>query len=586
MSTIDRLIKAESGGNPRARNPNSSAYGSGQFLKGTWLDMIRKHRPDLAQGNSEAAILEMRANPQLSRAMTEAYANQNSSFLQGKGYQATPGNVHLAHFAGPGGAYKVLSGDPNQTVLATLGADAVQANPFLKGMTNAGLIDWANRKQGGKGTQKTGESRTSVQSPEQKTAMSRTGFNPSDIKAGDDLTTSAQKIASTSGNALGALGGTLLAALGANQKSEAEAAQMAAGQETAQALQGATQGLEMADRLIASKDPAMRNAGIQMKAKILSAIPKDSRTSGQKDFEKAVSQGYKGSFIDFLNRKSGGTDVTTSKDYNVVRDEAGNVVRMEPIPGSPAERAMKDEEAKKAAKSRVTLRAAQTVFDDVARAEKILMDSGSFAAGPGGVLADIPIIGGSTEAGRLRALIDSVKGNVGIDSLIEIKSSGAGLGQIPQSQLEMLGSLLGKLDVSMKPSDLLWNMRRIGDIYKDIVKTEGGNPSELYKDRLKQLQGKESTVLDKETRAKGKKMAAPQVGTIVDGMRFKGGNPRLESSWEFVGQKFAGGRSPTRNITNDPDVQNLQNYANPNSIDEMRRRSAAAQEWFRAQGGR
>ena len=33
---IERIIQAESGGNPKAKNPDSSAYGLCQFIDGTW----------------------------------------------------------------------------------------------------------------------------------------------------------------------------------------------------------------------------------------------------------------------------------------------------------------------------------------------------------------------------------------------------------------------------------------------------------------------------------------------------------------------------------------------------------------------
>jgi hypothetical protein len=48
--------------------------------------------------------------------MTEAYANQNQAILSKAGVPVTPGTTYLAHFAGPGGAVKVLQADPNAPV--------------------------------------------------------------------------------------------------------------------------------------------------------------------------------------------------------------------------------------------------------------------------------------------------------------------------------------------------------------------------------------------------------------------------------------------------------------------------------------
>lgn len=147
MALVDSIIGAESGGNADARNPNSSASGLGQFIDATWLAMLTKHRPDI-QGSPDQ-LLALKSDPQLSREMTEAYAADNGKILTGAGYEASPGNTYLAHFAGPQGAVKVLSADPTAPVSDILGAAAVKANPFLQGMTAADLQAWAARKMGG-----------------------------------------------------------------------------------------------------------------------------------------------------------------------------------------------------------------------------------------------------------------------------------------------------------------------------------------------------------------------------------------------------------------------------------------------------
>lgn len=148
MALADSIIGVESGGNPNATNPNSSASGLGQFIDSTWLSTIKAARPDLADGKSDAELLALKTDPQLSREMTEAYANQNQAILSKAGVPVTPGTTYLAHFAGPGGAVKVLQADPNMPVGDVLGAPAVKANPFLAGMTAKDLQAWADRKMG------------------------------------------------------------------------------------------------------------------------------------------------------------------------------------------------------------------------------------------------------------------------------------------------------------------------------------------------------------------------------------------------------------------------------------------------------
>lgn len=153
MGLIDSIIGAESGGDPNASNPTSSASGLGQFIDSTWLSTLKAARPDLAEGKSDADLLALKTDPQLSRQMTEAYANQNQAILAKSGLPVTDGNTYLAHFAGPGGAVKVLQADPNAPVGSILGAGVVNANPFLAKMTAGDLQAWAARKVGGSSPQ-------------------------------------------------------------------------------------------------------------------------------------------------------------------------------------------------------------------------------------------------------------------------------------------------------------------------------------------------------------------------------------------------------------------------------------------------
>lgn len=148
MSVTDSIINAESGGDPNAQNPNSSASGPGQFIDSTWLATVKAHRPDLAKDQSDDALLAMKTDPQLSADMTAAYAGDNQAVLQKNGLPVTPGTTYLAHFAGPGGAVKVLQADPNAPVSDILGPAVVKANPFLAGMTAQGLQAWAAKKMG------------------------------------------------------------------------------------------------------------------------------------------------------------------------------------------------------------------------------------------------------------------------------------------------------------------------------------------------------------------------------------------------------------------------------------------------------
>jgi hypothetical protein len=148
MALTDQIISAESGGDPDAKNPNSSASGAGQFIDSTWLSTLKAHRPDLAQGQSDDALLALKSDPALSKQMVDAYGSDNTAALTKAGVSTSPGSVYLAHFAGPSGAIKVLQADPDTPAADILGPAAVAANPFLKTMTAGGLQGWAAKKVG------------------------------------------------------------------------------------------------------------------------------------------------------------------------------------------------------------------------------------------------------------------------------------------------------------------------------------------------------------------------------------------------------------------------------------------------------
>lgn len=155
-----RIVVAESGGDATARNARSSATGAGQFLDGTWLDMIRAYRPDLG-ARAEAEILDLRYDPEVSREMVARFAEENAAMLGRRCLPVTPGTLYLSHFAGGAGAVAVLSASEIADAAATMAeADStgrttremiVTANPFLADFTVADLKRWADRKMGGTG---------------------------------------------------------------------------------------------------------------------------------------------------------------------------------------------------------------------------------------------------------------------------------------------------------------------------------------------------------------------------------------------------------------------------------------------------
>ena len=123
--------RLESGMNPTARASTSSAQGLYQFTNATWAQTLSRH--GTALGLSGAALADPSANPQLmalrndpqaSALMAAAMAGDNQAVLTSAlGRPPQSGELYLAHFLGPDGAVKFLSGlasDPSQSAAALL----------------------------------------------------------------------------------------------------------------------------------------------------------------------------------------------------------------------------------------------------------------------------------------------------------------------------------------------------------------------------------------------------------------------------------------------------------------------------------
>lgn len=139
-----RITGAEnSTGNPAAKNPRSSATGNGQFIRSTWLETVRKHRPDLANGKSDSEILALRSDPNLSLEMTNRYGQDNAVKLRSAGLPDGDREISLAHFAGPEGAIRILRASPDTPIERLMSAKEIEANPFLRGKTASWVLKWA-----------------------------------------------------------------------------------------------------------------------------------------------------------------------------------------------------------------------------------------------------------------------------------------------------------------------------------------------------------------------------------------------------------------------------------------------------------
>lgn len=137
-AVLARIAQIESNNNPNAAATGSSAKGLFQFIGPTFA----KYAPPGADP----------FDPTVSADAGARLLKDNASGLASAGLETSPGALYLAHFAGLGGARKLLTADPGAPAGDVLGADAVKANPFLANMTVADLKNWAGGKMGDAGT--------------------------------------------------------------------------------------------------------------------------------------------------------------------------------------------------------------------------------------------------------------------------------------------------------------------------------------------------------------------------------------------------------------------------------------------------
>jgi len=118
----------ESGFQPRAAAPGSTARGLFQFIESTWLEMVRRYgaqygagqyaqqigtdsggRASVADPKLRRQILDLRDDPKLSASLAAEYARSNKTELESAlGQPVSNTDLYLAHFLGAGGATSFL----------------------------------------------------------------------------------------------------------------------------------------------------------------------------------------------------------------------------------------------------------------------------------------------------------------------------------------------------------------------------------------------------------------------------------------------------------------------------------------------
>ena len=120
--------RRESGYNPQARAPTSSAAGLFQFVDQTWLATLKRHGAKygyaryaelISQGgdgrfyvsgpDARRAVMDLKLDPHASALMAGELASDHASYLRGRvGRDPTAGELYAAHFLGPKGSARLI----------------------------------------------------------------------------------------------------------------------------------------------------------------------------------------------------------------------------------------------------------------------------------------------------------------------------------------------------------------------------------------------------------------------------------------------------------------------------------------------
>ena len=145
--------QVESGLNPQAGAPTSSARGLFQFIDTTWLATMKQYGPALGYGNYADAIttdgsggyfvrdptmrseiLKLRSDPTANAVMAGAFTKANAAALSERlGRSPSEGELYIAHFLGAGGAARLiqLADDNPNAKAASYFPGAAQANSSI-----------------------------------------------------------------------------------------------------------------------------------------------------------------------------------------------------------------------------------------------------------------------------------------------------------------------------------------------------------------------------------------------------------------------------------------------------------------------
>jgi len=167
--------------------------------------------------------------------------------------------------------------------------------------------------------------------------------------------------------------------------------------------------------------------------------------------------------------------------YERFRDDAG-VIRERLIPGSVAEQKLMQEADQAKGRQEQLERAGGSVVQDLQRALNIVQKNPAATGRTAAAMLMAPsVIRAETDVQAAKSFVESALSNIGLDTLQRMRENsptGGALGQVPIQQQQRLEQVLGSLDLTQRKEVVEDNVKRVINIYMDIIH---GTPQAINK---------------------------------------------------------------------------------------------------------
>lgn len=204
-------------------------------------------------------------------------------------------------------------------------------------------------------------------------------------------------------------------------------------------------------------------------------------TAKMREYQLAVQQGYKGSFLEYQQQGGGKPPQVGSipQGYELVtgtNEQGETTLRYVPIKGGPADTAKQDEAARER-----TLRTAGVITGAIDKIQDKLKTTTLPVAGfVGGNLAQVK----GTNAYSVKALVDTIKANIGFETLAQMRKespTGGALGQVSNQEIGFLQATLANLDQGQTTEDFEAQLTQLENIYNQVITKLNAYPDEAKK---------------------------------------------------------------------------------------------------------